>query len=291
LVPEAARTVLDTRLVEVGDTSVTVATAIGVTVIVVGTIILSRLARRGLARIFAGERATDRGAVGTLGTVVHWAIMLTGFGVGLDTLGIDLAALFAAGAIFAIGIGFAMQNIAQNFVSGVILLSERAIKPGDVIELEGTVCKVLRLGIRATIVQTRDGEDVIVPNSLLVQTPVKNYTLEESAYRLRALVGVLYSSDMQRVREILEVVTKARDGNLPGRSPQVLLLEFGDHAVVWEAAVWMADPWRARVALSELHQAIWDAFQTDEIVIAFPQLDLHLDPPVAEGLARLATAR
>jgi small-conductance mechanosensitive channel len=96
---------------------------------------------------------------------------------------------------------------------------------------------------------------------------------------------------MQRVREILEVVTKARDGNLPGRSPQVLLLEFGDHAVVWEAAVWMADPWRARVALSELHQAIWDAFQTEKIVIAFPQLDLHLDPPVAEGLARLATAR
>lgn len=282
--------VLDHRLVEVSGTTVTVATAATAVLVVLVSLWLSRLARSGLRRVLQARGAQDEHAFGTLATLLHWIILFSGFGMALDTVGIDLAALFAAGAIFAIGLGFAMQNIAQNFVSGVILLTEQAIKPGHVIEVEGNVCRVLRLGIRATIVQTRDGEAIIVPNSILAQSAVKNYTLDNSQYRLKAVVGVVYASDMDQVRQLLVDCGDAVEWRNKDIEPQVLLVDFGDNAVIWELAVWMDDPWRARMAKSKLNQAIWDSFKAAEVVIAFPQVDVHFDEPVAKGLARLAGA-
>jgi small-conductance mechanosensitive channel len=281
------RAVLDVKLFEVSGTTITVATAFSVALIVVLTLWLSRLARRGVKRVFA-RRGVDDSSTGTVAAFLHYIILVSGFGVALQTAGIDLGALFAAGAIFAIGLGFAMQNIAQNFVSGVILLAERAIKPGDVVEIESTVVRVLRMGIRATIVETRDGEDLIVPNSVLAQSPVKNYTYEQSHYRLRTVVGVTYGSDMKEVRQVLERVARDVEWRLPEPAPQVLLLEFGDSSVNWEVAVWMDDPWRSRLVLSRLNEAIWWAFREAEITIAFPQLDVHLDPHVDSGLRKLA---
>src|SRR4030095_8726722 len=102
--------------------------------------------------------------------------IVVGLTLALHLAGIKLGAVFAAGAVFAVGLGFAMQNIAQNFVSGVILLVERSIEPGDVIEVNTQVVRVHQMGIRATLVRTLDDEDMIVPNSILVQTTVKNYT-------------------------------------------------------------------------------------------------------------------
>ena len=286
-----AQDVLDRKLLEVGGTTVTVGTAATAVLVVLAALWFSRLARGALARVLRARGASDEHAFGTLATLLHWIILLTGFGIALDTVGIDLAALFAAGAIFAIGLGFAMQNIAQNFVSGVILLTEQAIKPGHVIEVEGHVCRVLRLGIRATIVQTRDGEHIIVPNSILAQSSVKNYTLDDSRFRLKARVGVAYASNMGEVRGILERVATSMEWADDDSDAQVLLVEFGDSAVVWEVAVWMDDPWTVRSARSDLNSAIWDAFAEADVVIAFPQVDVHFDPPVADGLVQLAQAR
>lgn len=287
----AIRHVLDARIAEVGGTTVTVMTALSAVLIIVATVWISKIARRGLRRLF-GHRGVDaERSAGTLGTLLHYMILVTGFGVALDTVGIDLAALFAAGAIFAIGLGFAMQNIAQNFVSGVILLTERAIKPGDVIDVNNVICRVSRLGIRATIVQTRDGEDIIVPNSLLAGSAVKNYTLETSAFRLRTTVGVTYESDMRRVRQVLESTVAALDWQLREHPAHVIMLEFAANSVVWEVAVWIGDPWRARKMLSTLNEAIWFAFADSGIVIAFPQLDVHFDGALTEGLTRFTGSK
>ena len=277
--------VLDVHLLELSGTTITVGTALSAVVVVLITLRISKWSRAGLVRVMEHRGVANERSTGTLSTLLHYVILFSGFGVALDTIGIDLAALFAAGAIFAIGLGFAMQNIAQNFVSGVILLVEQAIKPGDVIETEDTVCKVVRLGIRATIVQTRDGEDLIVPNSTLAQASVKNFTLERSAYRLRAGVGVHYASDMILVRRVLEEVVAGFRPDDQQQPPQVLLLEFGDSSVVWEAAVWVSDPWRARLLRSQLNEEIWRALAAEGIVIAFPQLDLNLAPEVL-GLLR-----
>jgi small-conductance mechanosensitive channel len=232
----------------------------------------------------------DEGVVDVTNKLLHYVALFVGFGIALRLVGFDLSTLFAAGAIFAVGIGFAMQNIAQNFVSGIILLVERAITPGDVLEVDGRIVRVLRLGIRATIARSRDGEDVIVPNSLLVQSVVRNFTLDDAAYRVRTEVGVTYGSDMQLVRETLEEVAKRNSAGVPRYEAQVLMPRFGNSSVDFEVAIWMDDPWLARRRLSQLNEEIWLALKREGIVIAFPQLDVHFDAPVQGGLGRLAAA-
>lgn len=280
-------TVLDTKLVEVGGTTITIATALTSVIVIGVSAWLARLARRGVRKMFE-RRGLDEGTSGTVGGVLYYLILVVGFGIALQTMGIDLAALFAAGAIFAIGLGFAMQNIAQNFVSGVILLTERAIKPGDVLGVEGTIVKVNHMGIRATIVSTRDGESLIVPNSLLAQSSVKNYTLENSNFRLRTTVGVTYDSDLRRVRARLEEVARESTWRDQAKNPEVYLSEFGDNSVNFEIMLWMNDPWRERPARCALNEAIWWAFADEGIVIAFPQLDVHFDDEVVSGLRSLS---
>lgn len=285
----AVRDVLDTELFRIGETPITIATIITALLIILAAFWLSRVLR-GLVERGLTRRGAKPGAIGTITGLIHYAVLITGFGVSLGSTGIDLTALFAAGAIFAVGIGFAMQSILQNFVAGVILLAERAIKPGDVLEVEGKVVKVLEMGIRASVAQTRDGEDLIIPNSTLIQTTVKNYTLRNSAFRIRVPVGVVYSSDMDLVKRTLTEVARTVSARLPiaGREPQIILTAFGDHAVQWEVAIWIDDPWAWRLAASELSEAIWVAFRKLDIVIAFPQLDVHFDPPVQETIRRLA---
>jgi small-conductance mechanosensitive channel len=219
-------------------------------------------------------------------------VLVVGVAVALETAGINLAALFAAGALFAVGIGFAMQSIAQNFVAGVILLVERSIQPGDLLQVEGKVVRVLDMGIRASVARTRDGEDLVIPNAVLIQTTVTNYTLKDSIYRIKVPVGVAYDSDMSVVKDTLSNVAReiSEQYAIESHAPQVIMTEFGNHAVNWEVAIWMNDPWAARPAMSALHEAIWWAFKNKGIEIAFPQLDVHFDQPVVEGLAKYPPA-
>ncbi len=218
---------------------------------------------------------------------MRYVVLVVGLAIGVHSLGINLTALFAAGAVFAVAIGFAMQNIVQNFVSGVILLAERAIKPGDVLEVDGRLVQVRDMGIRATVARTLDEEDIIIPNSQLVASSVKNYTFRDSLYRLRATVGVTYSSDMARVREVLEATAAKIDWRSAAQAPRIFLNDFADSAVVWEVSVWMDNPWQMSRRRSELNEAIWWALKEAGIVIAFPQVDVHFDPPVSASLEAL----
>jgi small-conductance mechanosensitive channel len=145
---------------------------------------------------------------------------------------------------------------------------------------------VQKLGIRATIAKSLDEEEIIVPNSVIVQSTVTNYTLKDSLYRLRSAVGVTYGSDMNLVREVLMNTARQVSWRVQDREPVVLLMEFGSSSVDWEVSVWMDDPWRVRKARSELNQAIWWALKEAGITIAFPQLDVHFDPPVVESFER-----
>jgi len=283
--------VLHTKLFMIGGTQVTLKTVITITVILLLTEVLSRTIRRALMTVFRRRGLDGDGNILAICRLVHYTVLITGAGVALQTAGFNLNALFAAGAVFAIGIGFALQNVVQNFVSGVILLVERAIKPGDVLELEQRVVKVIRMGIRSTIVRTRDGDHMIVPNTMLVQSTVRNYTLKGSFYRIRTQVGVVYGSDMKQVAETLEQALWAVDWRLKDHDPIVLLTGFGDNSVNFDASVWVSNPWDKPLHESRLNQVIWWALKQKDIVIAFPQLDVHFDAPVEQGLARLAPVR
>jgi len=275
-------------LFTVGGTEVTVAAVAMFLLIVVITLVTSAVSQRALAKTMQLRHVTDEGTIAVGRRLLHYFVLLVGLGIALQIVGVDLSTLFAAGAVFAIGLGFAMQNIAQNFVAGVILLVERSITPGDVLDVEGRIVKVRKMGIRATIARTLDEEEIIVPNSMLVHSALTNYTLEDSSYRLRNTVGVIYGSDMALVRRTLEQVAKKMPWRIQDKVPVVLLAEFADSAVIYEISVWIDDPWIKRRASSDLNEAIWWALKEQEIVIAFPQLDVHFDPSFEEVPKMLA---
>ncbi len=252
------------------------------------SIALSMVLQRALKRSLEHRFEEQKGTLAAILRLVHYSIVIIGFGIGLQTVGINISALFAAGAVFAIAIGFAMQNIVQNFVSGIILLIERTIKPGDILEVEGgTVVRVIDMGIRTTIVRTWREEELIMPNSIFAQTTVKNYTLRDNEFRLGITVGVSYDSDMKKVIRVLEETARDITWRLPEPEPRVLLQDFGDSAVIFGVYVNVDDPWKQRVYMSDLRKAVWFAFLEANITIAFHQVDIHFDPPVTEAFTGL----
>lgn len=278
--------VLSAEFIHIGDRSVTFGDLVAIGIVLVVTLVVERMLTGLLKRTLRRRGKAGEGDVRALSRVLRYAIWITGGAIAVRQAGIDLTPLFAAGAVFAVAIGFAMQNIVQNFVAGVILLLERAIKPGDVLEVEGQMVKVVEMGIRTTVARTLDDEDLIIPNGVLAQASVKNFTLRDAEYRVRAAVGVAYSSDLDRVREVLAAVTRGLDWPLAEPAPRILLVQFGSSSIDWEVSVWTDDPWRVRSLRSGLLLAIWRALREAGITIAFPQLDLHLDREVVEAIAR-----
>ncbi len=281
----------DFELFQYGDKEVTVINLIVIAAVILGVFMVSRLIQRAMARGWDRRQIADEGTLHVAQRLTHYVVMTIGVFVGFKLGQIDLTALFAAGAVFAVVIGFAMQNISENFVAGVILMVERAIKPGDIIEVAGRMVRVRRLGIRATVTRTRDEEEMVVPNSLMVNNVVKNYTLGDRLFRLRTQVGVTYDSDMRKVREVLEAAAAAVPFRTREMEPRVLMWGFGNSSVDWDVSIWMDNPWHAQRGRSELNETIWNALADAGITIAFPQLDLHLDGGVEESLKRMTGAR
>ena len=161
---------------------------------------------------------------------------------------------------------------------------ERSITKHDILEIEGKVVRVERLGIRATVVRTLEDEQLIVPNATIVQSTVTNYTLGEDHIRIRTQVGVVYSSNVDLVFHVLEEAAAGVEGRVPDKAPVVLLHEFGDSSIVFDVSIWIPDPWRIRRDRSNLNRAIWRALKDAGITIAFPQLDVHVkDIPGSEA--------
>lgn len=276
---------LNARIFEIGGTNVTVTGIVVLIAVVIatfwGTSVLYQVVNHALH-----ERGVKTsGTVGVLLNLGRYVVLLVGIAVALTMAGINLSALFTVGAVFAVTIGFALQNIAQNFVSGVILLVEGAIQPGDVLEVEGRVVRVVRIGIRSTVVHTLDDEDLIVPNGTLAQGVVKNLTMRDNTLRIRAQVSVSYESDLDAILVILDRAARTLPGRVPHREPIVLLTAFASSGIDFDVSVWIDDPWMAPRARSALRLAIWRAFRDAGVVIPFPQVDVHFDagivPPAA----------
>lgn len=271
--------VLGTELFRVGEDPVTLGSVMAVVVVLVMSWLISRLLQRAVTAALSRRGAIDEGRIGVTNRLMHYVIMLVGFSVAMESLGVRLSSLFAAGAIFAVGIGFAMQTIAQNFVAGVILLVERSIRPRDILQIDGQVVRVEEMGIRRTIVRTWNDEDLIVPNQQLSESNVKNFTSRDSQVRIGCTVGVSYKSDMTLVEQVLLDAARSVEGRVKDREPVALLLEFGNSSVNWRVHIWSASPWSQEKLRSDLNKAVWWGLKRAEITIPFPQLDVHFDGP------------
>lgn len=263
---------------EVGGSRVSVASiVVALVILVAGFAVASRVARK-----VRGEALSDHWGTrwrGTAAQVTSYAIRITALAVGLQIAGVNIASLLAAGAVVAVGIGIAMQKVVENFVSGVILMAERSIREGDIVEFDGHIARVRHVGIRATIAQTLDDEEIIVPNSILSQSSVKNLTLTDPIYRLRVTVGLAYSTDLALAEKVLRTAAEQLNWRDQTRAPIILLVDFGSSSVDFEVSVWTRDVWGLRRGQSELRKAIWWALKGANITIAFPQLDVHFDVP------------
>jgi len=282
--------IMTKSLFVIAGTKVTLFSILLFLLILFSSVAVSFLLQRALRQAFAKMFVKNPGTFAAILRLTHYVVLLVGLGIGLQTIGVNLGALFAAGAVFAIAVGFAMQNIVQNFVSGIILLVERTINPGDILQVEGVVVRVVEMGIRTTVVRTWRDEELIMPNSIFSQSTVKNYTLRDNQFRLGVEVGVTYGSDMRKVVEVLERTVDVIPWRLKEPPPRVLLEEFGNSSVNFGVYVNVEDPWKQRVYQSDLRKAIWFAFLEEGITIAFPQLDVHFDTPVTEAFSSFKKA-
>ena len=204
-------------------------------------------------------------------------VLLIGFEVSLHTLGIHLTTIFAAGGLFALAAGFAVKNIFENFLSGIILHIEQTIRPGDVIIVDDRWVQVTRKSVRITTGLTIDGEEVLIPNSIIAQSVVKNLTRHDRLGRITCTVGVAYSSDMKLVRKTLEATVAEFEWRSEERDSTVYMSEFGSSSVDFAVHVWIDDVRHGRQRRSDLHEAVWWGLKDAGIEIAFPQLDVHFD--------------
>lgn len=226
-------------------------------------------------QVFA-KRRVEAGVRVSIARLVHYALIFIGFMLALIALGFEFTKLTIVLSALGVGIGFGLQSVVNNFVSGLILLFERPVRVGDFIEFGGKWAEIRNIGLRATTVQTFDQADVIIPNADLVSNQVINWTLSNRLVRLAIPVGVAYGSDIALVMETLRASAKDNSKVADAPAPQVLYLNFGESALEFELRVWVLDADNRLVVSSELHQEIDRMFREAKIEIAFPQQDLHL---------------
>jgi len=223
--------------------------------------------------------SSDRGARDALVTIVGYTGFTISLLVGLSIAGINVTGLAVVAGALSVGIGFGLQSIANNFVSGIILLFERPIKAGDFVTVGDVEGFVKKISIRATEIETLDNQDMLVPNSELISGRVTNWVLHNPYGRLRIRVGVAYGSEINKVKKILETVShKNKNVITDGRvsEPKALFMGFGDSALEFELRVRIFDIKKRYDVVSELNFKIDEEFQKNKIIIPFPQRDIHI---------------
>jgi small-conductance mechanosensitive channel len=217
-----------------------------------------------------------RGIPNTISTTVHYSIVILGLLVGVGFLGIDLSSLaFIIGAL-GVGIGFGLQNVVNDFVSGLILIFERPVQVGDTVEVGALTGRITTIGMRTSRIRTYGGSEVIVPNGELVSNQVINWTLSDKERRLEIVVGVAYASDPDQVSAILYEVAKAEEEVMNEPEPIVVFEAFGDSALQFRLYAWIRDFDQGLTVRSKLTTAINNALLQAGIEIPFPQRDLHV---------------
>lgn len=203
--------------------------------------------------------------------------------IGLNTLGIDLTSLAVLSGAIGVGLGFGLQKVVSNFISGIILLLDRSIKPGDVIAIEETYGWVNKLSARHVSVITRDGKEHLIPNELLITEKVENWSFSDKNIRLKIPVGISYNNDP---REALRLMLEAADITervLKYPKPNALMIGFGDSSIDLELRCWIDDPSNGiRNVTSHILLNIWDKFKDNGVEIPFPQRDVHIVSDVAK---------
>jgi small-conductance mechanosensitive channel len=278
---------LDFELFKIGGTVVTFWALLYLLVFLFFLFYLSGKMKKWLVEKILTKGKMGLGARQALATIIRYFVIALGLLIMLQTAGINLTTFQVLAGTVGIGVGFGLQNIASNFVSGLIILIERPIQTGDRIvvgEIEGDI---LAVNARSTTVVTNDNIAIIIPNSKFVTENVVNWSLTGKDVRFAVPVSVAYGSDLKLVVELLEQVAKENPDVLKTPPPAVRFLSFGDSGLNLELRVWSTTlTHRKSMLISSLNFAIYDKFTEHGIEIPFPQRDLH----IREGRVEVVSA-
>jgi small-conductance mechanosensitive channel len=256
--------------------------AFGVTV--AAAFLLSRVLRFLLEEDVYPRVALGRGVPYAISSLLHYVILFGGFVLAVFAMGVDLTRVTILAGAFGVGIGFGLQNVVNNFVSGLIMLFERPMKVGDTVQVADVIGSVQRIGIRSSTLRTYEGAEVVVPNATLISDRLTNWTLSNTRRRVDLKLGVAYGTDPHKMIELLLSVARGHRDVLAYPPPAALFLGFGENSLDFELRCWTEsfDDWveiRSQLAL-EVHRQLGDA----GIEVPFPQRVLHVktEKPRAE---------
>jgi small-conductance mechanosensitive channel len=230
------------------------------------------------SRVFEAA-GVESGLQETLAILLRYSLTFVGAIVLLQGFGVDVRSLAIAASVLGVGIGFGLQNIANNFVSGVLLNLERPIRPGDWVSVGDFEGCVVRIGGRSTTLRTDDGVLILIPNAKFLETEVVNWNLGDPRSCIHVKVGVAYGSDPSRVRRALLEAARGHPDVETDPRPQVEMRGFGASALDFELLVWTRDPREKDRLASDLHFRIEECLRRHAIEVPFPQLDLRVRPP------------
>ncbi|HVO72716.1 MAG TPA: mechanosensitive ion channel domain-containing protein [Ignavibacteriaceae bacterium] len=270
---------LDLPVIKIGTTDLTLWTIIYLFLLLFILIYITGKIRRWVIYRLLSKSKIDLGVRISVGTIIRYIILVIGFVIALQTVGIDLSTFTILAGALGVGIGFGLQNITNNFVSGIIILFERPIKVGDRIEVGKIRGDVVRISMRSTEIVTNDNISIIVPNSEFISSTVINWSHVDRNVRLNFPVGVSYKSDPEEVRKTLLLVAGENPGVLKEPKSDVLIEEFGDNAILFNLRVWTREYInRPGVLKSQIYYEILKRFKQNNIEIPFPQRDIHIHP-------------
>jgi small-conductance mechanosensitive channel len=282
---ERASQILDFTLFQLGGNPITVLHVVMFCTALVTTHFLARSVRKVLHRYLLKD--LDDAPRYVIVRFTQYLVWIVGIAIALELLNVDLTALtFVAGAL-GIGIGFGLQNIVNNFVSGIVLLFEQPVRYRDRVTVENIEGQVEHINFRATTILTNDNISIIVPNSQFVNQTVVNWSHGDPRIRVHVPVGVAYGSDVELVTQTLLGVAREAEGVLNRPEAEVRFLEFGDSSLNFELLVWSDEPPNYHRLRSQLNYAIDKAFREHNIEIPFPQRDVHIKTPAPKEIVKL----
>ncbi|MDA0321828.1 MAG: mechanosensitive ion channel [Verrucomicrobia bacterium] len=275
------------QLIQLGAARITVGSILVLVLLVAAINAASALIGRKLLAPALARTRVDEGTRFSLLRLVHYVLVCVGTLMAFQIVGIDLSGLVVLFGFLSVGIGFGLQNITSNFISGLILLFERPIKVGDRIMVGETEGDVLEINMRSTTVRSLNNIAMIVPNSDFISSVVTNWSHRDPKIRLELEVGVAYESDPEAVRTALQEVIDATPLVLKSPAAAILHMGFGDSAWNICVRVWIAHPKDHPVVRSAINWAIVEKFREHGIEIPFPQRDLHVRSPLPVPIAEM----
>ncbi len=268
-----------------GALSVTFGSLATALIVLYAFIVIAWLSRQFMVHTLANRLHTEVGVIESVATLTRYALLSLGIIVFLGILGLDFTSLAIIAGGLSVGIGIGLQDIIANFVSGLALLFEQSLRPGDIIEFNDRISKVERISLRATVVRTPTNEELIIPNNNFTTNQVKNFTKSDRLIQIVIPFGVSYKSDPEFVRELVTEMSLQHPLVLASPPPVLAFRGFGDSSLDFNLLVSINQPERTLPIRSDLYYMLWKKLTEANIEIPFPQRDLNF----GDGWEKIAT--